>query len=321
MSSFVSSMLNPISDVGVESIFMTTSSPIVSLETPTPIMTPSTIPTITTSGEAPIPPPTIPSIILENLPTFNSAFSFEERLRSLETSFSEYRQTNQFVDAVSAIPGDGDDEPFDDDDKNDTNDEDLEEEPFEDEEDDEEEHLDLTDSSAAYIARHAALPSPPVPVISPPLPLPSPLTTSPTDIRAPLGYRAAEIMMRALLPSTSRGTDIPEADMVPRKRACLTTLALRFEVGESSAIELDTIIRERTDEFEIRFEEAQDDRALLGARVNTLFKDRPDHRHTAMLMDREAMYARKAWVYSEDRSLAITAHVRTLEPQVVALIT
>nr|GFB89988.1 hypothetical protein [Tanacetum cinerariifolium] len=99
MSSFVSSMLNPISDVGVESIFTTTSSLIVSLETPTPIMTPSTIATITTSGEAPIPPPTIPSIILENLPTFNSAFHFEERLRSLETSFSEYRQTNQFADA------------------------------------------------------------------------------------------------------------------------------------------------------------------------------------------------------------------------------
>nr|GFC27510.1 hypothetical protein [Tanacetum cinerariifolium] len=89
----------------VESIFTTTSSPIESLETPTPIMTPSTIATITTSGEAPIPPPTIPSIILENLPTFNSAFRYEERLRSLETSFSQYRQTNQFADAVSAIPG------------------------------------------------------------------------------------------------------------------------------------------------------------------------------------------------------------------------
>nr|GFA69387.1 hypothetical protein [Tanacetum cinerariifolium] len=105
MSSFVSSMLNPISDVGVESIFTTTSSPFVSLKTPTPIITPSTIATITTSGEAPIPPPTIPSIILENLLTFNLAFRFEERLRLLETSFSEYRQANQFVDAVSAIPG------------------------------------------------------------------------------------------------------------------------------------------------------------------------------------------------------------------------
>nr|GFC45992.1 hypothetical protein [Tanacetum cinerariifolium] len=56
-------------------------------------------------GDAPIPPTTIPSIILENLPTFNLAFRFDERLRSLETTFSEYRQTNPFVDAVSAIPG------------------------------------------------------------------------------------------------------------------------------------------------------------------------------------------------------------------------
>nr|GFC62905.1 hypothetical protein [Tanacetum cinerariifolium] len=89
----------------VESIFTMTSFQIVSLEPPTPIMTPSTIATITTSGEAPIPPPTIPSIILENLPPFNSTFRFEERLRLLETSFYEYRQTNQFADAVSAIPG------------------------------------------------------------------------------------------------------------------------------------------------------------------------------------------------------------------------
>nr|GFC57661.1 hypothetical protein [Tanacetum cinerariifolium] len=67
-------------------------------------MTPSTIATITTSSDAPILPTTIPSTILENLPTFNSVFCFDERLRSLETTFSEYRKTNPFVDAVSAIP-------------------------------------------------------------------------------------------------------------------------------------------------------------------------------------------------------------------------
>nr|GFB85411.1 hypothetical protein [Tanacetum cinerariifolium] len=66
-------------------------------------MTPSTIATITTSSDAPIPPRTIPSIILENLPTFDSVFRFDERLKSLETIFSEYRQTNPFVDAVSVI--------------------------------------------------------------------------------------------------------------------------------------------------------------------------------------------------------------------------
>nr|GEZ70996.1 hypothetical protein [Tanacetum cinerariifolium] len=104
MSSFMTSMLNPISDAGVESIFTTASSPIVSLQSPTPIRTPSTIATINTSRDAPIHPTTIPSIILKNLPTFNSGFRFDKILRSLETTFSEYRQTNPFVDAVSATP-------------------------------------------------------------------------------------------------------------------------------------------------------------------------------------------------------------------------
>nr|GFC49628.1 hypothetical protein [Tanacetum cinerariifolium] len=36
---------------------------------------------------------------LKNLPTFNSAFCFEERLRLLETSLNEYRQTNQVAGA------------------------------------------------------------------------------------------------------------------------------------------------------------------------------------------------------------------------------
>nr|GFD03511.1 hypothetical protein [Tanacetum cinerariifolium] len=92
----------------------------------------------------------------------------------------------------------------------------------------------MSASMEACIARHAALLSPPLHVPSPPLPLPSPLTTSPTDIGAPLGYREVRIRMRALLLSTSHMTDIPEADVPPRKRACLTTLSLRFEVRESS---------------------------------------------------------------------------------------
>nr|GFB22772.1 hypothetical protein [Tanacetum cinerariifolium] len=47
----------------------------------------------------------IPSDVLQNLPTFDSVFRFDERLKSLETTLSEYRQTNPFVDAVFAIPG------------------------------------------------------------------------------------------------------------------------------------------------------------------------------------------------------------------------
>nr|GFC93590.1 hypothetical protein [Tanacetum cinerariifolium] len=112
-------------------------------------------------------------------------------------------------------------------------------------------------------------------------------------------------------------TDILEADMPPRKRACLTTPDPEFEVGRVPQLdeivdtlmeiapttlegvnervtELDTTIRQRMDEFEIRLEVAQDDRALLGTQVNTLFRDRPDHRRTAMLMDIEAIYAHEA---------------------------
>ncbi|GKB35782.1 hypothetical protein Tco_0880724, partial [Tanacetum coccineum] len=172
-----------------------------------------------------------------------------------------------------ADEGDGDDEPSDDDDDDDDTD-DEDEEPFEDEDDDEEdEHLALADSSVvpvvdpvpstgyteafktdesaltprspqtrvlfsqtqARIAEHAAVRTPPLPVSSPLLPLPSPLTTGPTNAGVPLGYRAAGIRMRTLLPSTSHRTGIPEAEMPPRKRACFTTPALRLEVGESLA--------------------------------------------------------------------------------------
>nr|GEW82534.1 hypothetical protein [Tanacetum cinerariifolium] len=271
--------------------------------------------------------------------------------------------------------GDGDDEPSDDDDDDDDTD-DEDEEPFEDEEDDEEEeeeHLALTDSSLspqtrvlfsqtrlrreqktfrleplmsasmeARIAEHAAAPTPPLHVLSPPLSLPSPLTTSPIDAGALLGYKAAGIRMRALLPSTSHRTDVPEAEMPPQKRACFTTSALGLEVGESSTagaarqpgptlkadlrrdrvegIELATTVRHDTEDFQVRFKDAHDNRALLRARVNTLFRHRPFHRHIVMLLDKEATYACRAWASSEDRSATIEAHVRTLEAHVATLI-
>ncbi|GKE80985.1 hypothetical protein Tco_1550985, partial [Tanacetum coccineum] len=138
--------------------------------------------------------------------------------------------------------------------------------------------------------------------------------------------------MRAVSPPllllyTSHRTDIPEAEMPPQKKACFTTPASGFKVGESSAAgaarqpgptleadlwrdrvremgygitdtwdeiveamleiapttlegvnqrvtELATTVRQDTDEFYVRFEDAQDDRDFLRARVNTLFRDR-----------------------------------------------
>nr|GEY86053.1 putative reverse transcriptase domain-containing protein [Tanacetum cinerariifolium] len=158
----------------------------------------------------------------------------------------------------------------------------------------------MSASMEACIARQAALLSPPLLVPSLPLPFPSPLTTSPTDTRASLGYRAAGIRMRALLLSTSRRIDISEADMLPRKRACLTTPTPEFEIGESSTA---GAARQpgptESDLRRCRVEQA-------GYGITDI--DRPNHRRTAMLMDKEAMYSRKAWALSMDRSSSIAAH-------------
>nr|GFA45984.1 hypothetical protein [Tanacetum cinerariifolium] len=98
-------ILTPVQPDGVESIFTTASSSIAPIQTSTPIMTPSTIAIITTSSEAPIPPTTIPSAVLKNLPTFDLVFRFEDRVKSLEVNFSEFMQTDQFAEAVSKSPG------------------------------------------------------------------------------------------------------------------------------------------------------------------------------------------------------------------------
>nr|GEX27713.1 hypothetical protein [Tanacetum cinerariifolium] len=44
-------------------------------------------------------------VVLQNLPTFDSVFRFDNRLKSLEANFSEYRQTNLFAEVVSNILG------------------------------------------------------------------------------------------------------------------------------------------------------------------------------------------------------------------------
>ncbi|GKE58939.1 hypothetical protein Tco_1498124 [Tanacetum coccineum] len=160
------------------------------------------------------------------------------------------------------------------------------------------------------------IPSPPLHVLSPPLPLPSPPThTSPTYADAPLGYRATMIQWRAaspsthhpseipsppfLLPSTSHRDDIPEVNMLLRKRAYFTALASRFEVGASSSAttarqtghtlayrsddrwgevnervtDLAITQRQEAQELYVLCEDAQDDRALLRAQVSLLTRE------------------------------------------------
>nr|GEY49932.1 hypothetical protein [Tanacetum cinerariifolium]GEY50134.1 hypothetical protein [Tanacetum cinerariifolium] len=49
-----------------------------------PTLTPSTIATITTTQQAPTPPITSPSTLLQDLPNFGSLFRFDNRLNTLE---------------------------------------------------------------------------------------------------------------------------------------------------------------------------------------------------------------------------------------------
>ncbi|GJW77769.1 hypothetical protein Tco_0139451 [Tanacetum coccineum] len=113
-SGFVSNMLNPSPDTGIDSLF--TESPylvdvlVTTIAEPpllsTTILPPPPTPLITHKQQTPVPTPaTIPSSSLQDLPSFGSLFGFNHRLKTLETDFSEFKQTNHFAEAVSSIPG------------------------------------------------------------------------------------------------------------------------------------------------------------------------------------------------------------------------
>nr|GEX72481.1 hypothetical protein [Tanacetum cinerariifolium] len=104
-SSFVTNLLNPIIDLGMESIFTTGSSSVTPIPSPKSTMTTSIITTTTTASQPPIPPTPILSDVLQTLLTFTSVFRFEDRVKSLEVNFSEFMWTNQSTKAVSNISG------------------------------------------------------------------------------------------------------------------------------------------------------------------------------------------------------------------------
>ncbi|GKC62453.1 hypothetical protein Tco_1095051 [Tanacetum coccineum] len=95
----------------------------------------------------------------------------------------------------------------------------YEDEASKEDKDVEEEHLAPSDSTTLPAIDHVPLakriPLPLLPLPSPPLPLPAPSS-------------------HLLLLATDRREDVPKADVLPQKRLCLTSLAPRFEVGESS---------------------------------------------------------------------------------------
>nr|GFA35829.1 hypothetical protein [Tanacetum cinerariifolium] len=112
-SQFVTSMLNPSPNTGIDSLFESTyrvdvpvTTTVVPLLVPTPTLPPPSIPIISQVQQAPAPSPTTASSTsLQDFPNFGSLFGFDHRLKTLEANFSEFMQTNQFEEAVSSIPG------------------------------------------------------------------------------------------------------------------------------------------------------------------------------------------------------------------------
>ncbi|GJX23605.1 hypothetical protein Tco_0228050 [Tanacetum coccineum] len=158
---------------------------------------------------------------------------------------------------------------------------------------------------------------------SPPLPVPSPPITSPTYTEAPLGYRAAEIRLRAAsplplsAPSTSRIVDILKADIPPQKRLLLTGPTPRFEVGESfaaAARQPRSIVARAVDYsfLDIVDANAQRDHAALCGEVDTF------RRYLSSLCtthEQERVEACQALARSEAHNRALEAWIVVLETQ------
>ncbi|GJU39984.1 retrovirus-related pol polyprotein from transposon TNT 1-94 [Tanacetum coccineum] len=116
-SGFVSNMLNPNQDTGVDAIFGQHAEATSLIDTPVTAIAEPSFSAPTNRPPTPNPlviqlqqppiltPATTPSSSLQNLPNFASLFGFDYRLKALEENFSELRQTNQYAEALSSIPG------------------------------------------------------------------------------------------------------------------------------------------------------------------------------------------------------------------------
>ncbi|GJY64987.1 retrovirus-related pol polyprotein from transposon TNT 1-94 [Tanacetum coccineum] len=115
-SGFASNMLNPSPDTGIDTIFSLNNEAtslvdvLVTTITETPLLSGTTLPLpptplITHLQQTPVPAPaTVPRSSLQDLPNFSFLFGFDHILKTLETDFFEFKQTNKFAKAVSSIP-------------------------------------------------------------------------------------------------------------------------------------------------------------------------------------------------------------------------
>nr|GEV31821.1 putative reverse transcriptase domain-containing protein [Tanacetum cinerariifolium] len=231
----------------------------------------------------------------------------------------------------------------------------VKEEAFKDE-DEKEEHLDPIDSSAISINDHVPLAEETEPFKtneSAPTQLSPKLRSARISIKLspPMAIsmkayivEAVGIRLRVasplpslapssplLLPATGRREDVHEADVPPQKRLCLTAPTPRFEIGESSTIEIAMAVvrvvnlrvsypadvhRRESEESYTRHQDAHYDRATVRAKIGVLRREWLAYeRERERERERESSETRQALARSEAYNRALKVQIATIETQ------
>ncbi|GJT67056.1 hypothetical protein Tco_1018536 [Tanacetum coccineum] len=184
--------------------------------------------------------------------------------------------------------------------------------------------LRIASTQALIDAVTAALPSPPLPPLPPSLYIPPPV---------------------------DRRDDLPESELPPRKRLCLSTLGSRYEIGESSTArptedpaeavpevapmivgEVNTRVTELaelhehdTQDMYALLEDAQDSRSRIShqvdmdlQRVDLLMGDMMTLQETVWIVEEEAYASREAWSHSIGLTQATHQELQTHRNHVYA---
>nr|GFA32213.1 hypothetical protein [Tanacetum cinerariifolium] len=184
---------------------------------------------------------------LLSTPILNWVEYFREPTRSYQTEEYEDDETE---DGPVDYPMDGGDDGDDDDGDSSRDNADDKDEEEEDEEEEEEEHLAPADFAVVIPTDElAAISLPPEAEVERLLAIPTPSPSPLTLLSPPSAWeRLARCTTPTALPSPplppplhmpppiDHMDDVPETEMPPRKRLCLSTIGSRYEVGESSAV-------------------------------------------------------------------------------------
>ncbi|GJR72274.1 hypothetical protein Tco_0084639 [Tanacetum coccineum] len=196
-------------------------------------------------------------------------------------------------------------------------------------------------SRAAGIRQRDALPSPVHETEMPEICLP--LRKRPCRTTPGPGYEVGESSAagtaRQVGPATARADLYGFADMLDAAPGRQTSRELGYGITDTwddlvgaiqeiapttlegvnqRVTELATTVDQEDEIIYSQLDDARHDRALLRARVNMLYRDRPFHRRTALLMEEEARVSRAAWAQSMDACDQVRSEGISLRTTVMA---